>query len=364
MDYNYYCCYGRLHVPLKIFTLAILLLATVIFVTIRDGGEFAGESKLNFDDGSRPVVAGKIVVSITTVSLRTTSDCCRREAPPQLFAPTLGVGNFFDHSVTYMPISWFHCPYGMVVKKKKKKSESSGEESSTRREQQPNNRTRLAFWIASKCSTHSGREWLVERLARYIPIDTYGACGTLPLTREAFDHDQQRSLAKLYKFRIVFENTVCRHYMTERFFEALIDGSVPVVLRRADYEPIAPEHSFIAVDDFHSAQQLADYLNFCIPIHANTKNTTNGLGRPGSNWSLLACAICVWPSKKKKRRRTEEQVDVISTTTTTTFTSGGTMKTTVNTISHHVLFELLSRTKFTVIKTRTSTFSLFVPVGQ
>ncbi|KRX13626.1 putative membrane protein -like protein, partial [Trichinella nelsoni] len=229
-----------------------------------------------------------------------------REAPPQLFAPTLGVGNFFDHSVTYMPISWFHCPYGMVVKKKKKESESSGEESSTSREQQPNNRTRLAFWIASKCSTHSGREWLVERLARYIPIDTYGACGTLPLTREAFDHDQQRSLAKLYKFRIVFENTVCRHYMTERFFEALIDGSVPVVLRRADYEPIAPEHSFIAVDDFHSAQQLADYLNF---LHTNPRQYLKyHQWTRSSRVELVPSCVCnlclAIKEEEKKNRRT------------------------------------------------------------
>ncbi|KRY48863.1 putative membrane protein [Trichinella britovi] len=236
-----------------------------------------------------------------------------REAPPQLFAPTLGVGNFFDHSVTYMPISWFHCPYGMVVKKKKK-GESSGEESSTRREQQPNNRTRLAFWIASKCSTHSGREWLVERLARYIPIDTYGACGTLPLAREAFDHDQQRSLAKLYKFRIVFENTVCSHYMTERFFEALIDGSVPVVLRRADYEPIAPEHSFIAVDDFHSAQQLADYLNF---LHTNPRQYEKyHQWTRSSRVELVPSCVCnlclAIKEEEKKNRRTNGSVKLFN----------------------------------------------------
>ncbi|XP_003373831.1 transmembrane and coiled-coil domain-containing protein 4 [Trichinella spiralis] len=334
-----------------------------------NGGEFAGESKLNFDDGEvveeeqekeKKQLDKRIVllfISVGQPELRFPAgggrqncsfnyDCIAsndkrllsvssavifelrdvqlssiflpkrpdqififysREAPPQLFAPTLGVGNFFDHSVTYMPISWFHCPYGMVVKKKKKKSESSGEESSTRREQQPNNRTRLAFWIASKCSTHSGREWLVERLARYIPIDTYGACGTLPLTREAFDHDQQRSLAKLYKFRIVFENTVCRHYMTERFFEALIDGSVPVVLRRADYEPIAPEHSFIAVDDFHSAQQLADYLNF---LHTNPRQYEKyHQWTRSSRVELVPSCVCnlclaIKEEEEKKDRRT------------------------------------------------------------
>ncbi|KRX65657.1 CDK5 regulatory subunit-associated protein 1, partial [Trichinella sp. T9] len=339
-----------------------------IVLLSENGGEFVGESKLNFDDGEVVVEEQEkdekqldkrivlLFISVGQPELRFPAgggrqncgfnyDCIAsndrrllsvssavifelrevqlssiflpkrpdqififysREAPPQLFAPTLGVGNFFDHSVTYMPISWFHCPYGMVVKKKKKKGESSGEESSTRREQQPNNRTRLAFWIASKCSTHSGREWLVERLGRYIPIDTYGACGTLPLAREAFDHDQQRSLAKLYKFRIVFENTVCSHYMTERFFEALIDGSVPVVLRRADYEPIAPEHSFIAVDDFHSAQQLADYLNF---LHTNPRQYEKyHQWTRSSRVELVPSCVCnlclAIKEEEKKNRRT------------------------------------------------------------
>ncbi|OUC45480.1 putative radical SAM methylthiotransferase, MiaB/RimO family, partial [Trichinella nativa] len=341
----------------------------IVLYEFLDGGEFVGESKLNFDDGEVVVEEQEkdekqldkrivlLFISVGQPELRFPAgggrqncgfnyDCIAsndrrllsvssavifelrevqlssiflpkrpdqififysREAPPQLFAPTLGVGNFFDHSVTYMPISWFHCPYGMVVKKKKKKGESSGEEPSTRREQQPNNRTRLAFWIASKCSTHSGREWLVERLARYIPIDTYGACGTLPLAREAFDHDQQRSLAKLYKFRIVFENTVCSHYMTERFFEALIDGSVPVVLRRADYEPIAPEHSFIAVDDFHSAQQLADYLNF---LHTNPRQYEKyHQWTRSSRVELVPSCVCnlclaIKEEEEKKNRRT------------------------------------------------------------
>ncbi|KRZ77248.1 CDK5 regulatory subunit-associated protein 1 [Trichinella papuae] len=352
---DYYC--GRLHVPLKIFSLAILLLMTVIFVIIRDGRElFFAEPKLAFVENSdEQRQLEKLIllfISVGQPELRFTTgrqncgldyDCIAsndkrlfplssavifelrdvqlssiflpkrddqvfifysREAPPQLFAPTLGVGNFFDHSVTYLPISWLHCPYGMVVKKKKKKG-NSGEESIGTSPFQPN-RTRLAFWIASKCSSHSGREWLVQRLAQYVPIDTYGACGTLPLARAAFDHDRQRSLAKLYKFRIVFENTVCRDYMTERFFEALIDGSVPVVLRRADYESIAPEHSFIAADDFSSAKQLADYLNY---LDKNTEQYAKYF-----HWTQLysvelvrscVCELCL-AIKEKSRRRTRD----------------------------------------------------------
>ncbi|KRZ08654.1 Glycoprotein 3-alpha-L-fucosyltransferase A, partial [Trichinella zimbabwensis] len=355
---DYYC--GRLHVPLKIFSLAILLLTTVIFVIIRDGRElFFAEPKLAFvENGGEQRQLEKLIllfISVGQPELRFTTgrqncgldyDCIAsndkrlfplssavifelrdvrlssiflpkrddqvfifysREAPPQLFAPTLGVGNFFDHSVTYLPISWLHCPYGMVVKKKKKKKKkgNSGEESIGTSPVQLN-RTRLAFWIASKCSSHSGREWLVQRLAQYVPIDTYGACGTMPLARAAFDHDRQRSLAKLYKFRIVFENTVCRDYMTERFFEALIDGSVPVVLRRADYESIAPEHSFIAVDDFSSAKQLADYLNY---LDKNTEQYAKYF-----HWTQLysvelvrscVCELCL-AIKEKSRRRTRD----------------------------------------------------------
>ncbi len=37
---------------------------------------------------------------------------------------------------------------------------------------------------------------------------------------------------------------------------------VPVVLKRAIAEPFTPPHSFIAVDDFETVKDFADYLTY------------------------------------------------------------------------------------------------------
>ncbi len=69
-------------------------------------------------------------------------------------------------------------------------------------------------------------------------------------------------LNKTYKFYLSFENSVCRDYITEKFFQRILASVVPIVLRRSDYIGKAPENSFIAVDDFESPKELAQYLYY------------------------------------------------------------------------------------------------------
>ncbi|KFD47586.1 hypothetical protein M513_11550 [Trichuris suis] len=179
-----------------------------------------------------------------------------RETSPEHFAPLLGMNSFFDMSMTYLPSSAVLCPYGSFVKKSNNTTADLKTEL-----QSVAKRRRLVFWLASKCSTHSGREWYILALKRYLQVDVYGKCGGTPLPKGPISHFTTK-----YKFRIVFENTVCQHYVTERFYEALLDRTVPIVLQRSTYAS-APQGSFIAVDDFRSARELADYLNF---LNANT----------------------------------------------------------------------------------------------
>ena len=78
-------------------------------------------------------------------------------------------------------------------------------------------------------------------------------------------------LGKFY-FYLAFENSICKDYVTEKFFRGLqvipsmhwtslekIDFQapvVPVVLGGANYSAIAPNHSFIHVDDFARCLQI------------------------------------------------------------------------------------------------------------
>jgi hypothetical protein len=64
-----------------------------------------------------------------------------------------------------------------------------------------------------------------------------------------------------YKFTLAFENAIARDYVTEKFFDPLIAGSVPVYLGAPNVAELAPaDHCFIDVTDFRSPQDLAEYL--------------------------------------------------------------------------------------------------------
>ena len=44
------------------------------------------------------------------------------------------------------------------------------------------------------------------------------------------DHQCEDKLLKSHKFYLAFENSVCKDYVTEKFFNALETGIVPVVM--------------------------------------------------------------------------------------------------------------------------------------
>ncbi len=97
---------------------------------------------------------------------------------------------------------------------------------------------------------------------RNIPqVDIFGSCGNLscPRSREA---TCETVLDEQYKFYLAFENSICLDYVTEKCFRRMQSRLVPIVLSRKVAEPLLPNDSFIAVDDFHSVSDLAKFLHF------------------------------------------------------------------------------------------------------
>ncbi len=68
-------------------------------------------------------------------------------------------------------------------------------------------------------------------------------------------------IEKNYKFYISFENSICNEYVTEKFFSILQFNVVPVVFGGADYQSIAPNHSYIDAMAYSSPAKLAEYLH-------------------------------------------------------------------------------------------------------
>jgi hypothetical protein len=101
---------------------------------------------------------------------------------------------------------------------------------------------------------------------KYAKVDSYG---DILRNRELPEVDCGRDtrLATLarYKFTLAFENSIAPDYVTEKFFDPLIAGSVPVYLGAPNVSDFAPaDRCFINVADFSSPAALAAHLNILI----------------------------------------------------------------------------------------------------
>ncbi|XP_064458860.1 glycoprotein 3-alpha-L-fucosyltransferase A-like [Ornithodoros turicata] len=127
-------------------------------------------------------------------------------------------------------------------------------------ERAPNvTKDRMAAWFVSHCNAHSGRQRFVKHLQKVIDVDIYGACGKHKCTPSRSPACYQM-LAKKYYFYLSLENSLCRDYVTEKFYNVLAYDVVPVVMGYANYSAFSPPGSFIDALSFDSPQDLGKYL--------------------------------------------------------------------------------------------------------
>lgn len=116
----------------------------------------------------------------------------------------------------------------------------------------------------SSSLNQSYRKEYVEELMKYTAIDSFGKL----FNNSQIPNDEGRK-TKLkyyskYKFVIAFENSIALDYVTEKFFDPLLAGSIPIYLGAPNINEYAPgENSFIDVRMFENQRQLADFINYC-----------------------------------------------------------------------------------------------------
>lgn len=120
-------------------------------------------------------------------------------------------------------------------------------------------KTKTAVWVVSHCNTDSRREKFVRELSKHIRVDVYGACGPLNCERDENDTCFRR-IEREYFFMLALENSLCRDYVSEKLFSALLYDVVPVVLGSANYSIVSPPHSVVDASSFASPKELATHL--------------------------------------------------------------------------------------------------------
>ncbi len=121
---------------------------------------------------------------------------------------------------------------------------------------------RLCVALISHKDRLSGRVAYVKELMRHVDLHSYGkVLNNRALPERDLGIVTKLKLLRSYKFALAFENSICRDYVTEKLFQPLMTGCVPVYRGAPNVEDFVPgDHCYINTADFTSPQHLAEYL--------------------------------------------------------------------------------------------------------
>lgn len=115
-------------------------------------------------------------------------------------------------------------------------------------------------FISSRIN-HSKRREYTRALMRHLRVDSYGKFLNNARIRQDRGRPSKMETIARYAFTLAFENAIGRDYVTEKFYDPLIMGSLPVYLGAPNVDDFAPgEHCFVNVADFSGPRELAEYL--------------------------------------------------------------------------------------------------------
>ena len=155
--------------------------------------------------------------------------------------------NAMNWSMTYRVDSDINKPYGYLIKRTVPITRNYSAIFKRK--------TKMAAWIVSHCPTESLREVFVKQLQEHgFEVDVYGDCG------KQLTEDRGELINRKYKFYLSFENSLCKDYITEKFFLYYQFDAIMIVRGGADYSTLLPNDTFIDTSNFNSIKDLANYL--------------------------------------------------------------------------------------------------------
>ncbi|KAK7400794.1 hypothetical protein VNO78_12101 [Psophocarpus tetragonolobus] len=124
---------------------------------------------------------------------------------------------------------------------------------------QPKTETALAAAFISNCGARNFRLQALEALEKSnIKIDSYGGCH-----RNRNERVEKVEALKHYKFSLAFENSNEEDYVTEKFFQSLVAGSVPVVVGAPNILDFAPSPgSLLQIKDIEDVESVAKSMKY------------------------------------------------------------------------------------------------------
>jgi hypothetical protein len=117
-----------------------------------------------------------------------------------------------------------------------------------------------AVFMSSPYDASNRRAWL-DGLMQEMQVDSYGRIKRNRALAPDTSRSAKQQIIARYKFTLAFENAISQDYVTEKFFDPLLVGSVPVYLGAPNVEEFAPGNQcFIDAARFDNPRALARYL--------------------------------------------------------------------------------------------------------
>lgn len=166
----------------------------------------------------------------------------------------------FNWTATYYRNSDIVIPYGRYVKTNYKVTRRQRNYKTTARHLVRKKKGLIA-WCVSDCGRL--RQKYVLHLQKYVNITVFGNCkdrfrysGTcLKGTKEC------SKLLSQFKFYLAFENSICQDYVTEKYWDNVLQHeSVPIVFGANYDSTVAIPSSFINIRQFDSVANLAKFI--------------------------------------------------------------------------------------------------------
>ncbi|WJX44397.1 Alpha-(1,3)-fucosyltransferase 11, variant 2 [Trifolium repens] len=124
----------------------------------------------------------------------------------------------------------------------------------------PKTEKALAAAFISNCGARNFRLQALEALEKTnISIDSYGGCHR---NRDGRAVDKVETLTH-YKFSLAFENSNEEDYVTEKFFQSLVAGTIPVVVGPPNIQDFAPSPgSILHIKELTDAESVAKTMRY------------------------------------------------------------------------------------------------------
>ncbi|KAI4902359.1 hypothetical protein NFI96_030548 [Prochilodus magdalenae] len=163
------------------------------------------------------------------------------------YSPRLeGADDLFNLTSNYRRDSDIWTPYGWIMK--------ANEEE---RAFQIPKKDKLVCWIVTHWNDQFKRVIYFNEFSKHIEVDGFGQ----HFGRQVSNDDYFKIIASC-KFYLSFENSIYKDYISEKVYNPLVLGTVPVVIGppRDNYEEFLPRNAFIHIDDFKTPKDLAEHL--------------------------------------------------------------------------------------------------------